>query len=375
MNTYDVAFVGGGLIGVSAAFELASRGLQVVVLDRQDPGREASWAAAGMLASGLDDPEAAPLVPLTKESLRLYPAFIAAIEEASGKSTAFAREGTLEIFFGPSGEAGCKSFVSQHRSLGLLAEPLAREAAHEMEPALAPGAVAAAWLPNEATVDPRLLMHAAISAARARGVELRANCTVTALLREGDRCAGVIAAGEKIASRHVVIAAGCFSAELGAEFARFAPTRPVRGQMVALRNSSVRIRRVLRSANGYLVPRTDGHIVAGSTLENAGFNKRVTPEGLQKIMHAAVELVPALAGAEIIESWAGLRPGTPDDLPILGSTDLPGLMVASGHYRNGILLAPVTAKLVAAWITGERIDVDTRPFSSQRFAHRVAQRI
>ena len=373
MKTYDVLIVGAGLIGVSAAFELASRNLRVLVLDRQQPGREASWAAAGMLSPKPDssDASALALVPLANESLRLYPAFIAAIEQASGKSCEFARQGTLEIFFGASGEAEREALVARNKRLGLAAEAIALHEARELEPPLAPGATAAAWLPDEATVDPRLLIDAAISAAQARGVEIRSDCAASGLIHQGERCTGVIASGEKVAASHVVIAAGCFSSQLGAEFASCAPTRPVRGQMISLRHPRVTLRHVLRSANGYLVPRADGRVVAGSTLENAGFEKSVTPEGMRKIMKAATELVPALAEAETLERWAGLRPGTPDNLPILGPTPTPGLIAATGHYRDGILLAAVTAKLVAAWIAGNavgQLEVDTSPFSPHRFS-------
>jgi glycine oxidase len=367
VKTYDVAVVGGGLIGVSAAFELASRKLRVVVLDRQEPGREASWAAAGMLA-GTDRPDSLPLGPVVKESLRLYPGFIARIEEASGKSADWAREGTLEVFFGESGEAAREAFVAEHQRLGIVAEAITVEEAREMEPVLGPGAAAAAWLCDEATVDPRLLTDAAIAAAKARGVEIRSNCGVHGLMRDGERCTGVVAGSERIAAKQVVIAAGCYCGELGRDIARYAPTRPVRGQMLSMRSDRVRLRRVLRSASGYLVPRADGRVVGGSTLENAGFKKSVTPQGMQKIRNAAVELVPELAAAEIIEKWAGLRPGTPDNLPILGPTDLQGLIFATGHYRNGILLSPLTAKLVAAWITGERVQIETQLFSPMRFA-------
>jgi len=180
----------------------------------------------------------------------------------------------------------------------------------------------------------------------------------------------VIAGGEEISAGHVVLAAGCFSSQIAAEsgfLARCSPTRPVRGQMMALRPDGVSQRRVLRSTRGYLVPRQDGHIVAGSTSEEAGFEKRVTPEGMRKIFDAALELSPGLASAEIIETWSGLRPGTPDDLPIIGPTDIEGLFVATGHYRNGILLAPVTAKLVREWIVDGRTEFEAEAFSPMRF--------
>lgn len=384
MKTFDVAIVGGGLIGASIALNLREKGLRVVLLDRQQPGREASSAAAGMLAPGPDDPSSLPLVPLGKASLRLYPEFVAAIEQASGKSSGFAQRGTLEIFFGAEAEPERDRFVLERNHLGIRTEAIPLQRAREMEPLLAPNAVAAASIPDEATVDPRLLIDAALSAANSRGVELRADCAATSLLRDAARCTGVVTAEGPIHAGHVVIAAGCFSGQMTAEFGRHAPTHPVRGQMIALRQPAASelprseaaqsngghapIRRVLRSGHGYLVPQGDARILAGSTLEDGQFHKVVTPAGLMKILGAARELIPALQNAEILETWAGLRPGTPDRLPILGPTDIDGLIVATGHYRNGILLAPVTAKLVSAWVCGEAVNEDVAAFSPMRFA-------
>jgi glycine oxidase len=168
------------------------------------------------------------------------------------------------------------------------------------------------------------------------------------------------------------VAAGSFSGGID-WLGRYAPTRPVRGQMLALRSAGVTLRRVVRSESGYLVPRNDGRIIAGSTLEEAGFSKHVTPGGLSKILEAALELVPALADAEIIETWAGLRPGTPDNLPILGPTDIEGLFLATGHFRNGILLAAVTARLLRDWVLGKTIRLETKAFSSLRFTENSTQ--
>jgi glycine oxidase len=382
VNTFDVVIVGAGLIGASVALKLREKGLQVALLDRQQPGQEASRAAAGMLAPGPDDAASLPLVPLGKASLRLYPGFVAAIEQASGKSTGFAQRGTLEIFFGAEGESARDSFVAERNGLGIQTQAVSLRQAREMEPSLGPEAAAAAWIPEEATADPRLLMEAALSAAKARGVALRANCAAIGLLGEGGRCAGVVTREGTIKAEHVVIAAGCFSGELTGEIGRRAPTHPVRGQMLALRQPAPSgtnphdptrsnvgrgtVGRVLRSANGYLVPHGDNRVLAGSTLEDAGFEKIVTPAGIRKILGAAMEMVPALAGAEILETWAGLRPATPDRLPILGPTDIAGLIVATGHYRNGILLAPITAKLVSAWVCGESVEEDVAAFSPMR---------
>lgn len=374
MSAYDVIIVGGGLIGGSIAFALSSEKLRVAVLDRQEPGREASWAAAGMLAPGPDSPETSALVPLGIESLRLYPEFIAAIECASGKSTDFTRNGTFELFRGLQAEVRRDAMVAEFQRIGLAAEAISPDEGRKHEPSLASHSAAVAWLPDEATVDPRLLVEAALAAAKQSGAEIRANCAVDSLLYEGKACVGVIAGGEKIAAKQVVVAAGSFCStigevtrEPGCQLHQYAPVHPVRGQMLALRSRSVQLKKVLRSEYGYLVPRRDGRIIAGSTLEDAGFVKQVTPQGVRQILDAALELAPALADAKIVEDWSGLRPGTPDHLPIIGPTDIAGLWLATGHYRNGILLAPATAKILRDWIVTGRSNFNAESFSPLRF--------
>ncbi|MGA9882546.1 MAG: glycine oxidase ThiO [Candidatus Acidiferrales bacterium] len=374
MRTYDVAIIGGGIIGASIAFELAAEQQRVIVLDRQDPGREASWAAAGMLSPAPDSPRDLPLVPFARESLRLYPHFVQAIEEASGKSAAYVREGALEIFVSAGAESECEDRLRELLPLGIAAEAIAVDEARRAEVSINSSARAALHLPEEGTVEPRVLMGALIVATRNRGVELRAGSEVSGLLRDGERCVGVIAGGEKIISRHVVLAAGCFSGQIAGEpwLKQLAPTRPVRGQMLALRPHAglVKPRRVVRLEGGYLVPRGDGRVVVGSTIEEAGFEKQVTAAGLRKILSAAIEMCPDLGGAEVVETWAGLRPGTPDDLPILGPTDIDGLWIATGHYRNGILLAAATARLFHELISGSEPSIDVDRFSPMRFGSR-----
>jgi glycine oxidase len=371
VKTFDVVIVGGGLIGASIAFELAPE-LRVAVLDRQRPGQEASWAAAGMLSPAPESARDSALVPLGIASVALYPEFIAAIEEASGQSTGYARRGALEILLPPWDTAERDARVARYKELGIAAEvapaPLDGRNVHG-------GNRAAIWLPEEASVEPRALTEAVLAAAVARGAEILPNRLVTAVWQEYGRCAGVMADDEKFAAHHVVMAAGCFSASVLSGDERLAgmvPTRPVRGQMISFhenRRSGSSLETVLRSDRGYLVPRRNGQIVAGSTSEEVGFEKQVTLDGIRKITAAAIELLPSLAEAEITETWCGLRPGTPDDLPILGPTDMPGLVMATGHYRNGILLAPITAKLVKEWIVGKRgISIEVGAFSPMRFA-------
>ena len=369
MSAFDVAIIGGGIIGSSIAFELARQKLHVVLLDRQQPGQEASWAAAGMLSPAPDSPDSIPLLPLGRASLELYPDFVATVEEGSGRKVGYRSEGTLEIIFAGDAERELSTLIALHRGLGLPTEALPLDEAHRLEPALSGEARAAALLPYEGSVNPRALTEAVLAAAAQRGVTIRAGTAVTALERERGRCVGVMAGGQKLSAGHIVVAAGCYSGEIEG-LSGYAPTRPVRGQMVALRSSKVTLTRVLRAGYGYVVPRDSGRpqkLVAGSTLENVGFEKGLTPEGLEQILRAAQELVPDLAEASIVETWSGLRPDTPDHLPVLGPTDLEGLTIATGHYRNGILLAPITAKLIREWLTERRTSLPIETFSPLRF--------
>lgn len=369
METFDIAVIGGGLIGCSIAHELAGEKLKVIVLDRQEPGREASWAAAGMLSPAPDSPSDFPLAPLARASFALYPDFVRAVAEESGRPTGYAQLGALQGFLSHAAEEERDDMIAQHRSLGLSAEAVSLDAARIQEPSLGSSVRAVAYFAEEATLEPRLLMRAVLEAAARRGVIVRANCAATSVMYERNRCVGVCTP-EKIAAKTVVLAAGCFSAKFSRNENGFplAPTRPVRGQLLALRPKNFRLNRVLRSEQGYLVPRADGRIVAGSTIEEAGFEKKVTAEGIARILHAALALCPGLSDAELIETWSGLRPGTPDALPILGPADAEGLLVATGHYRNGILLAPITAKLVHEWITTGKTLFDASRFSLQRFS-------
>ena len=370
MKTYDVVIVGGGIIGGSIAFELAQEKLRVAVLDRRELMHEASWAAAGMLSPAPDNPAAIPLVPLSRASLSIYPKFVAAIEEASEICTDYRTGAALEVLCHGDAERELSTLVALHHGLGLACEPLRVEEAQEMEPVLGRDARAAAFLPDEASVDPRSLTSALVAAAREAGAVLHPGMEVVSLVKDKERCTGVKTPDrETFSAGHVVLAAGCWTSQLPGA-APYAPTHPVRGQMVALRHAGKPIRRVLRSERGYIVPRdhaTPQKLVAGSTLEKAGYEKAVTSGGLEQILSAVNELAPSLADAEILETWSGLRPGTPDQLPILGPTDLEGLIIATGHYRNGILLAPITAKLIMEWITEGRVSLDCEDFSPLRF--------
>ncbi len=367
MKTFDAIIVGGGIIGGSLAFELATRKVSVLIIDRQVPGQEASWAAAGMLAPEPESAEDIHILPLASISLAIYPRFVQAIEEASGLPAQFRRDGTLKLYFGPDGKSERDRAATSQRDAGLAVELVSMTQARELEPSIATNAAAAAWLPYECSVDPRALTHATLTAAERNGVEFSRGTAVERALTRDGRCDGVVTAGETFHSKHVIIAAGCFSAGVDG-MSRYASTSPVRGQIVALQPAKDAPKCVLRADHGYVVPRNDGRIIAGSTSENVGFEKQVTTEGIRQILRAATELAPSLASAVIVDAWSGLRPDTPDHLPILGPTDIEGLWIATGHYRNGILLAPGTARVMGEWIVDGMPSLALEKFSPLRFS-------
>jgi glycine oxidase len=371
MKKFDVAIAGGGVIGASIALELARAGLRVAVFDRQKPGQEASWASAGILSPAPENPGMIATVELAKKSAALYPEFVAQVEEISGQSAGFRPKGTLEALFSHDTKAELSTIIAVHHGLGLKAEPLRAEDARELEPALSEEIEAAVLRPEEASIDNRALTAAVLAAAERSGAEFFAGSGVKAIWREARRCRGLVLQKEKVEAKWTVIAAGCFSGTIDG-VAAYAPVRPAKGQMAALRADELQIQRVLWSEKIYLVPRNDGRILAGATVEYAGFDKRVTAGGIEKILSAAMELAPGLKNARIEETWAGLRPDSPDHLPILGPTDLEGLLTATGHFRSGILLTPITARLIREWITAQQVSLDWDRFTPMRFQSAAA---
>jgi glycine oxidase len=365
-KNFEVIIAGGGLIGGAIALELALAGLRVAIFEQADPGREASWAGAGILSPAPENPATIPLVPLGKASMALYPEFVARVEEISGRDVGFRTKGTLEALFSRDAARELSTHVALHHGWGLKAEAISAEDARQLEPALSPELEAAVLRPDEASVDNRALTHAVLEAARKKGVEIFAHREVQGIWREKLRCSGLLLKNEKVSADWTVIAAGSFCAKI-AGIDTYAPVRPAKGQMISLRAERVKIERVLWSDKIYLVPRNDGRILAGATVEYVGFDKNVTAGALEKILCAALELAPDLAHARIDETWAGLRPDSPDHLPILGPTDIGSLLIATGHFRSGILLTPITAQLIREFVTQQRVSIDWERFSPLRF--------
>lgn len=372
MQKFDVAVAGGGLIGGSVALELARAGLRVALFDRQEPGLESSWAGAGILSPAPENAAMIPLVPLGKASMAMYPEFVSMVEGISGQNAGYRPKGTLQAIFNRDAREELSTVIALHHGLGLKAEPLRADDARALEPSLSEDLQAAVLRPDEASVDNRALTQAVLEAGRRSGVQLFPGSGAQAIWGAGSRCAGLQLKNEKIEAQWTVIAAGCFSASIEG-VAAYAPVRPAKGQMVSLRADDLKVERVLWSEKIYLVPRNDGRILAGATVEYRGFEKGLTAGSLEKILAGAIELSPGLENARVEETWAGLRPDSPDHLPILGPTDLDGLLIATGHFRGGILLTPITARLMREWVTQQRLSVDWERFSPLRFQAASAQ--
>jgi glycine oxidase len=352
VKTWDVIVIGGGIIGLSLSIALRKRGATVLVVERGEPGREASHAAGGMLVDGATE-TAAALQPLATASARMYPEFVHEIEIESGLTADLRDQGTI-IFPPPEHMDEPASAVE-----GALPAPLA-----EFEPALAPANRPAFFL-EERSVDPRGITAAALKAAKHRGVDFSSGDPVTAVNLSDGCASGVTTTKTAFHAPKVVNCAGAWSGQIAPHAF---PTRPVKGQMLCLAAPSrTLLKHVIRTPDVYLIPRSDGRILVGTTVEEAGFDKRTDPATIQRLHRAAIALVPQLQNAKILEDWAGLRPGTPDALPILGATSTPGYYVATGHFRDGILLAPITAQIMADVISGTDPGYDLTPFSPARF--------
>ncbi len=316
-----------------------------MVLDRGEPGREASSAAAGMLAPAAPETPV-PLRPLAFESASLYPDFVRKLEDASGIQVDLRRQGTISFL--PVSEP-------PPHHLELSTEEL-----HRLEPAVHPAA-GTPYFVQEDSVDPRLLMQAALAAARKQEIPIHGNAEVTAMRRNGERVEVIVGW-----TRHIARAAvNCRGAWAGQ------PARPRKGQMLSLRpRQPDLLQHSVVAPDVYLVPRSSGRILIGATVEDAGYDHTVEPHVIHQLHRAAAQLIPDLGSLPVEESWAGLRPGSPDDLPLLGETDTPGVFIATGHFRNGILLAPVTARIIANLITGRQAGTDISAFSPARFITR-----
>jgi len=360
MKSSDAIIIGAGIIGLSLAIELRKKGLHVLVLERGEPGREASYAAAGMLAASGDEfPKL--LKPLAQESARMYPEFVHELEDESGLKVDLRHQGTILVL--SNGEFPETSELLSPERLKFFEPEVRLPSIHPSGGGTSGQGISAAYL-AESSVDPRALVAAAYKAARHRDVDLSSAAPVQSLVLEGAHVTGVLTNKAKYSAPIVINCAGAWA---GAVAPCELPIRPIKGQMLAVVEAPA-LRHVLRSPEVYLVPRSDGRLVIGSTLEDVGYRKDTDVTTLQRLFEAAAELVPGVAKSRRHEAWAGLRPATPDELPILGETSVSGYFVAAGHYRDGILLAPVTAAVMSDIVMGESPRLDLSQFSPRRFA-------
>jgi glycine oxidase len=364
----DVVVVGGGVVGCAVARRAARGGLAVVVVERGTPGAEASSAAAGMLSPLAEAARPGPFLDLLLRARASFPAFAAALRDETGVDVGYGDAGTLYLSLREDDDAELEERLAWQSAAGLGVERLTAGEARSLEPALTPALRFALRFPGDHQVDNRTLASALWSAAAGAGARFRLGAEAAAAGLEGGRVAGVeLAGGERIGAGAVVVAGGCWSGRLGG-LPRPLPVAPVHGQLVALESVPPLFRHVVDSPRCYLVPRAEGRVIAGATVEEVGFRKAVTPAGVRRLLEGAVEIAPALDDAPIAGAWSGLRPGTPDGRPVLGSDpEAGGLFYATGHFRNGILLAPLTGELIGAMLLGGAPEVDLSPFSVGRF--------
>ena len=356
MKTWDVVIIGGGVIGLSLAWRLRKSSATVLVVEKGEPVREATYAAGGMLAAC--DPSIPPeLRAFATESARMYPEFVKELQAEAFQSPDLREQGTI-AFLAEDQAVTCRD-----------ARQLSEIELTELEPRIARHGTAY-FLP-ERSIDPRKLGRALDKAARTIGVDLLSGSPVTEVATLGGRAIGVRTVKSFYAAGAVVNCAGAWASQLK-PFG--VPTRPVKGQMVCLipiageKHAGPAVHHVIRTPDVYIIPRSDGRVLLGATVEEAGYEKRVDPEIVKRFIDSAAAIVPEISQMRLHDAWAGLRPGSPDGLPIMGATSMKGYFAATGHFRDGILLAPITALLMLQVLKGRTPDLDLKAFSPQRFS-------
>jgi glycine oxidase len=362
----DVVVIGGGVIGLSTALQLAGRGARVTVLDAQSPGREASWAGAGILPPGHPGDPQHPFALLCRATRELWPALSADLRELTGVDNGYRRCGGITVASDAAADAAVAEEIQAWQKAGVCVEALTPDDFTALEPQLREGA-RGFRLPELCQVrNPRHLKALAVGCAL-RGVEIRTGQPVVEMEQAGERLRAVRTESERFEAESFLVAAGAWSQKLLKSAGCEATIVPVRGQIVLLSQTRPSIRHVLECGPCYLVPRPDGRMLVGSTEEWVGFDKRNTASAIGKLLAFAQSWVPVLAGAQFERAWAGLRPHAPDGVPYLGRVpQYRNLYVAAGHFRHGLNLSPITARLMSQVILGEPPDVPLDAFSLAR---------
>lgn len=365
----EVLIIGGGVIGLAIARELHKKGIsQITVLERGNIGKEASYAAAGMLAPHAETDKFDDFFFLCDESNKLYPQFAAELLDETGIDIELDKNGTLYLAFSEAGVAELRHRFEWQRGAGLQVEHLSAQETRQAEPFVSPDVLESLFFPNDWQVENRKLLHALEKYAEFNKICIYENKEVKQLLIENRKIVGAETDTEKFFAEKVILATGAWTSFLRAENLVMPPVKPIRGQMIAFQTAKRLFQRVIYSSRGYLVPRLDGRVLAGATVEDAGFDKSVTTEGIDFLRENAFEIAPSLVNLEITEKWAGFRPFAADGLPILGSfPGMENLILATAHYRNGILLAPLTAKILAEKTVENKDSNYLKIFSPNRF--------
>jgi glycine oxidase len=344
-----VALIGAGVVGCSTALSLSARGAEVTLLERSVPGAEASSAAAGILGAQteLHGDDVAEVTAFVR-ARDAWAEWAATLREASGIDVGYRVTGVLRVARDEGGYAKIVREVAWQKERGLRAELLDAKGAHDVEPELSPEVLGAAHFADDAQVDPQALLRALMVAlARASSITIRPGTTVERLLVEHDRCVGVRLDEGELRADAVVLAAGSWSSLVPGVPSAVPSVRPVRGQIVLLDERPPRVKSIVFGAGGYVVPRGDGRVLCGSTMEYAGFRREVTAGGVHAILSTALACVPSLALAQVAGTWSNFRPHVEGGRPLVGASPMPGLFLATGHHRNGILLSKATADAVA----------------------------
>jgi glycine oxidase len=362
----DVLVIGGGIVGSAIAWRLAKDGLAVTLLEKGEIGREASWAAGGMLTPVhlADYPPA--LVDVCGASLALYEPLCREIVAASGVDPEYRVTGLLLLVTDDAGEEAARELEVWKRQRNQPVERLTREEALRAEPKVTPHLRRALRLPDIAQIRNNRMAVALAEGAKRKGAEIRPNTPVTGFLRVPGRVNGVKTPRGDVYAGTTILAAGAWSSELLQPLGLDLKVKPIKGQILLAGGPPDFCRHMILDGESYLIPRADGRILVGSTLEDVGFDKSVILEAIGDLAARGARLMPELGKLPMVTSWAGLRPATPDRLPYLGKGPLDGLIVATGHYRNGILLAPITAEIVADLLAGQPSGIDLTPFDPLR---------
>jgi glycine oxidase len=346
----DFLIIGGGVIGLSIARELRRRGTaRITILERGRIGMEASWAAAGMLAPQSEADRADEFFELCSESNGMYPQFAAELLKETGIDIELDRTGTLYLAFSEKDSEELRKRYEWQTAAGLAVEQISASKILKREPLVSPTVQESLFFPSDGQVENRRLIEALTAYCRGNEIGISGGTSVNSIVVDGGRAVAVDTGAGRVSAGHIVLAAGAWSSSIDVGGRKLnVPVKPIRGQMISFSSDVGRFRHVIYSHRGYIVPRADGRVLAGATVEDVGFDKDTTASGLSSIRDVAAEIAPGFAAVWPSESWAGLRPFAGDGLPVLGN--VPGvenLTIATGHFRNGILLTPLTGKLIA----------------------------